>query len=130
MVLPWKFFVEWISEGEACFRDARRIIAYGRTRYQEYVIAELAGLGKALIIDGKVQSSLLDEHWYHEALVHPVMLAHPCPRSVLVVGGGEGATVREVLRHKCVETVEMVDIDGELVEQAKKLLREWNQGAL
>jgi len=127
--LPWKLIAEWISEGEACIREARRVLVEGRTRYQEYVIAELAGLGKALVIDGKVQSSLLDEHWYHEALVHPVLLSHPCPRRVLVVGGGEGATIREVLKHRCVESVEMVDIDGELVESAKRLLPEWHRGA-
>ncbi len=129
MRLPWKLIAEWISEGEACIREARRVLVEGRTRYQEYVIAELAGLGKALVIDGKVQSSLLDEHWYHEALVHPVLLSHPCPRRVLVVGGGEGATIREVLKHRCVESVEMVDIDGELVESAKRLLPEWHRGA-
>jgi len=128
-VLPWKFIAEWISRGEVCMREAKRILVHSRTRYQEFIIAELEGLGKSLIIDGKVQSSLLDEHWYHEALVHPVLLAHPCPRRVLVVGGGEGATIREVLRHNCVEHVDMVDIDEELVEQSKRLLVEWHQGA-
>ncbi len=129
MGLPWKFVGEWVSEGEVCLREAKRVLVHERTRFQEYMIAELAGLGKSLIIDGKVQSSLLDEHWYHEALVHPVMLAHPCPRRVLIIGGGEGATAREVLRHRCVEHVVMVDIDRDLVEAAKRHLREWHQGA-
>ena len=129
MVLPWKLVAEWISPGEACVREARRVIAAGRTRFQEYLIAELEGLGKALVLDGKVQSSLLDEHWYHEALVHPVLLAHPCPRRVLVIGGGEGATLREVLRHRCVEEAVMVDIDEELLRVAREHLGEWHQGA-
>jgi len=129
VALPWKFIAEWISSGEVCMREAKRILVHRRTRYQEFIVAELAGLGKSLIIDGKVQSSLLDEHWYHEALVHPVMLAHPCPRRVLIVGGGEGATAREVLRHTCTEEVIMVDIDYDLVEQARTLLAEWHQGA-
>ncbi|WP_420804941.1 polyamine aminopropyltransferase [Hyperthermus butylicus] len=127
--LPWRFVAEWTSEGEMVLREVKRIYAAGATRYQEYMIAELAGIGKALVLDGKVQSSILDEHWYHEALVHPILLAHQCPRKVLVIGGGEGATVREVLRHSCVEHVTMVDIDEELVELAKKHLAEWHQGA-
>lgn len=125
----WKYVVEWIVPGEGCLREVEEIEAYGRTRYQEYMVARLAGIGRALIIDGKVQSSLLDEHWYHEALVHPVLLAHPCPRRVLIVGGGEGATAREVLRHRCVEEVVMVDIDEELVETAKRLLADWHRGS-
>ena len=127
--LPWKLVAEWISPGEACVREVRSVVAAGRTRFQEYLIAELEGLGKALVLDGKVQSSLLDEHWYHEALVHPVLLAHPCPRRVLIIGGGEGATLREVLRHRCVEEAVMVDIDEELLEVARRHLGEWHQGA-
>ncbi len=127
--LPWKLVVEWMVEGEGCVREVKRILAYGVTRYQEYMIAELAGIGKSLVLDGKVQSSISDEHWYHEALVHPVLLAHQCPRRVLIVGGGEGATLREVLKHRCVEEVVMVDIDAELVEVARKLLPEWHRGA-
>ena len=103
MERPWRLFVEWIGPGEGCFRAVRRVIASVSTGLQEVDVVELEGLGKALVIDGKLQSSLADEEWYHEALVHPVLLAHPCPRHVLVLGGGEGATAREVLKHRCVE---------------------------
>ncbi len=129
MKLPWKLVVEWISEGEGCFREIVSVLAEKRTRFQEVMVAELSGLGKSLVIDGKVQSSLLDEHWYHEALVHPVMITHPRPRRVLVLGGGEGATIREVLRHRSVEEVVMVDIDRDVIEFAKKHLEEWHQGS-
>jgi len=127
--LPWRIVAEWITEGEACIRSVEKVYAAGATRFQEYLIGELAGIGKSLVLDGKVQSSLFDEHWYHEALVHPVMLAHTCPKEVLIIGGGEGATAREVLKHKCVERVIMVDIDAELIELAKKYLPEWHRGA-
>lgn len=129
MKLPWKLMAEWVSEGEFVAREIVRVYAQGRTRYQEYMIAELAGVGKALIIDGKVQSSTSDEHWYHEALVHPILLTHPCPQRVLVIGGGEGATVREVLKHKCVKRVVMVDIDRELIEALKRHMPEMSMGA-
>ena len=70
---------------------------------------------RALYLDGVEQSSLWGLHAYHEALVHPSMLSHTNPKRVLIIGGGEGATLREVLKYKSVEEVVMVDIDEELV---------------
>ena len=66
---------------------------------------------QTLFLDGKVQSSEVDEWVYHELLVHPALLHHPSPKRVFIAGGGEGATAREVLRHPTVEEVVMVDID-------------------
>ena len=66
---------------------------------------------------------------YHELLVHPGLLAHPEPRRAMVIGGGEGATVREILRHRIITDCLMVDIDGEVVEECKKHLPEMHQGA-
>ena len=80
-------------------------------------------------MDGKVQSTQTDEFIYHEVLVHPAMLAHPAPKRVLVIGGGEGATLREVLRHRSVERALMVDIDREVVEVSRKMLPEFHAGA-
>ncbi len=130
MSRPWRVFIEWIRPGEACLREIRRVIASVDTGLQKIDVVELDGVGKAVVIDGKLQSSLSDEHWYHEALVHPVLLAHPCPEKVLVVGGGEGATLREVLKHKCVRHAVMVDIDAGMVKLAQKHLTEWHQGSM
>lgn len=76
--------------------------------------------------DGVLQSSLYGDAPYHEALVHPVMIAHPNPRRVAIIGGGEGATLREVLKHNTIDEVVMVDIDNELISLAKEYLPEWN----
>jgi spermidine synthase len=92
-------------------------------------IMESGSYGRCLVLDGKMQSSATDEFIYHEALVHPALLTHPNPKRVFIVGGGEGATLREVLRHKSVEYCMMVDIDQEVVEKSKELLPEWHQGA-
>jgi len=81
---------------------------------------------KMLFLDGVQQSSLQGEASYHEALVHPAMLAHINPKRVAIIGGGEGATLREVLKHKTVEQVVMVDIDEELVEMCREHLPEWS----
>lgn len=101
----------------------------GRTAFQEVAIFDTYEYGKMLVIDGRTQSAEEDEHVYHETLVHPAMLAHPDPRRVLIIGGGEGATLREVLRYRSVERVVMVDIDRELVELCQKLLPEWHEGS-
>lgn len=101
----------------------------GRTALQDVVIFDSHEYGKMLVIDGRTQSAQEDEYIYHEALVHPAMLTHADPRQVLIIGGGEGASLREVLRYRSVERVVMVDIDRELVELCQKWLPEWHQGA-
>lgn len=89
----------------------KRIIHTGKSQYQDVQIVETVPYGTMLLLDGKMQSSEADEWAYHETLVHIAMLQHPNPKSVFIMGGGEGATAREVLRHKSVEKVVMVDID-------------------
>ncbi len=110
-------------------RKIYKVYAWERTPYQDVAVLELAKIGKCLVIDGRVQSSLSDEFIYHEALVHPAMIAHGNPRSVLILGGGEGATLREVLKHRSVEKAVMVDLDPGVVELSKKYLEEWHQGS-
>ena len=125
----WNWFLEWTSPNEIVMRSVRRLVAWTRTPYQDVSVADIEELGRSLIIDGKIQSSLLDEHVYHESLVHPAMVAHGGPRRVLVLGGGEGATLREVLRYRSVEEAVMVDLDQGVVEFAREHLKEWHQGA-
>ncbi len=116
---PWDIYNHGIT----------KVYAYKKTAYQEMYIVESGAYGKALILDGKWQSSTGDEFLYHEALVHPALIQHGAPRNVLVLGGGEGATVREVLRWNTVEKVLMVDIDGEVVTACREHLEEMHQGA-
>jgi len=92
------------------------------TACDSVVIAESAVFGRMLFLDGELQSAAADEHIYHEALVHPVMSLTTAD-NVLVIGGGEGATVREVLKWSP-KHVDWVDIDGELVDLCRLHL-EW-----
>jgi spermidine synthase len=124
----------WYSEvetdpDEVYLFAVTKTVLMARTAIQNVEILETPAWGKVLVLDGLVQSASEDEHVYHEALIHPAMLAHPGPREVLVIGGGEGATLREILAHKTVERVTMVDIDGELVEICKRHLPEWHAGS-
>jgi len=106
-----------------------RVLVTGRTGFQAFEIFENRLWGRMLILDGRLQSAEADEFIYHEALVQPAMLAHSDPRRVLVMGGGEGATLREVLRHPGVRRAVMVDIDGELVGLCRERLPSFHGGA-
>lgn len=120
---------EYISPWDIYAHGVTKILAHHTTPFQDMYIVESGSYGKALVLDGKWQSSVADEFLYHEPLVHPAMIHHGGPRRVLVLGGGEGATVREVLRWKTVEKVVMVDIDREVVDACRTHLAEMHQGA-
>jgi spermidine synthase len=92
-------------------------------------ILETASYGKCLVLDGRIQSSAADDFIYHETLVHPAMVLHPRPESALVIGGGEGATLREILRYPSIKRAVMVDIDRKVVEACRTHLPEMHQGA-
>ena len=100
-----------------------------QTPHQNVMIVDSELFGRELVLDGKIQSSELDEFVYHEALVHPAMIAHPDPKNIFIAGGGEGATAREVLSHKGVNAVLMVDLDSEVIEICRKYLPNHHNGA-
>ncbi len=124
-----KWFIEHTSPGTAHMFGVVNFLKSMRTEYQQVEVADTTQFGRILILDGKIQSAEYDEYIYHEALVHPAMLICPAPRRVLVTGGGEGATLREVLRHPTVEKLVMVDLDREVVEICRELLTSWHQGS-
>ncbi len=123
-----RWYIEAFGPAEAHVHGIRQILFSKQTAFQAVDIYDLESYGKALILDSKIQSSALDEFIYHEILVHPALLIHPNPRRIFIVGGGEGATIRELLRHRTVERVVMVDIDQEVVEGCRQHLPEWHQG--
>lgn len=123
----WKTFSK--RRGERTSLQLTRPPLRITTPFQALEIADTVSYGRALFLDEKIQSALADEFIYHEALVHPAMVTHPSPRRVFIAGGGEGATLREVLRHRCVESVVMVDIDPEAVAACRQHLGEFHQGA-
>ena len=124
-----KWFSDYISPDLTVLHSIKERIYSGRTKFQAVEIINTGSFGVCLILDGKIQSSEADEFIYHEALVHPAMLTHPQPERVFIAGGGEGATLREVLAHKTVKRAVMVDIDEEVVSLCRRLLPSWHQKA-
>ncbi|MBZ5521685.1 MAG: hypothetical protein LAP21_05440 [Acidobacteriia bacterium] len=110
---------EWLDEvigdGEIHRHRIDGVVARMSLAGAEICVARTA-YGRALVKNGRLQSTEFDEWIYHEALVHPAMVAHPWPRSVLCVGGTTGAIVREVLKHKTVREVAVVWVDPRIVE--------------
>jgi spermidine synthase len=100
----------------------------GQTRYQSVQVIDTHDFGRCLVLDGKLQSSQRDEFIYHEALVHPALITHSQPSTVFIAGGGEGATLREVLAHRSVKKAVMVDIDQEAVDVCRRFLPSLHQG--
>lgn len=102
---------------------------YQKTDFQEIDIYDTYAFGKVLLLDGHVQLAELDERCYHESLVHPAMLSVEAPRRALVVGGGDGGVLRELVKHATLETIDMVEIDKAVVEACKKHLPQVSDGA-
>ena len=88
---------------------------------------ELFEPDRLVFMGGMLQSRRLGDAAYHESLVHPGLLTHPNPKRVAIIGGGEGATLREILKHETIEQVVMIDIDSMIVEISKEFLPGWNK---
>ncbi len=125
----WQWYVEESAPTEQHHHAIERVYFSGRSPFQQIAVVETPVYGKMLILDGDTQSSQGDERIYHEALVHPAMAAADDRAEVLILGGGEGATLREVLRHPGVARATMVDIDGMVIDLSKQYLPEWSAGA-
>jgi spermidine synthase len=100
--------------------DVSRILYRGKSKFQDILVFENPFFGRILALDNVVQITERDEFFYHEMLVHVPMSAHPDPKTVVVIGGGDGGTVREVLKYRSVEKVYFIEIDEEVIKVARK----------
>ncbi len=90
------------------------------TPYQSILVADTAEYGRMMVLDGAIQVTERDEFFYHEMMVHVALCSHPDPRRVLIVGGGDGGSLREVVRHGSVEKAVLVDIDEEVIKASRE----------
>ena len=124
-----KWLYDEVSPNLAQLHRIKKVIYSGRTEFQSVEIVDTRSFGVCLVLDGKIQSSERDEFIYHEALVHPAMLSHSSPETVFIAGGGEGATLREVLAHKAIKKAVMVDIDRQVIDICRRYLPFFHEGS-
>lgn len=113
---PCIWYEEEIDENFRVCLGLKRILHTGVSKFQEVALLDTLSFGKVLTLDNKMQSAEMDEWVYHECLVHPALLLHSSPKNVFIMGGGEGSTAREALRHHTIKSVVMCDIDEEVVK--------------
>jgi spermidine synthase len=124
-----KWLYDEVSPNLAQLHRIKKVLYSGQTKFQSVEIVDTRSFGVCLVLDGKIQSSERDEFIYHEALVHPAMLSHECPETAFIAGGGEGATLRELLAHKTIKKVVMVDIDSQVIDICRRYLPLFHQGS-
>ncbi|MHB9024316.1 MAG: polyamine aminopropyltransferase [Armatimonadota bacterium] len=114
-------FAEPFRQGWRQAVQVREILYDGTSEFQHLQVLDTVPFGRMLVLDDATQTSVVDEYVYHEMLVHVPMMAHPDPRRVLIIGGGDGGALRRVLEYP-VEKATMVEIDGEVVRVSRELL--------
>ena len=112
-----------------------KILIKKTSKYQEIIVFENEYYGKALMLDGCWMTSLKDEKYYHECLVHPALSSIDEKSNVLIIGGGDGGTVRECVKYSQISKIDLVEIDEEVIKISKKFLKEiggeaWNDKRL
>lgn len=124
-----EWFMDFDNEHKYTMHRIEKEILHSHTPFQDVKIFDTFSLGRLLVTDNRIQSAEIDEAIYHECLVHPSMMLCPKPVNVLILGGGEGATLREIVRYSSVQKIVMIDIDEELVNICKNHLQSWHCGA-
>ncbi len=112
---------EFHTPSSGVFFRARSRLISEKTPFQKIEIYDTDSFGRILTLDGLVQTTERDEFFYHEMLVHPAMAAHPKPADVLIIGGGDGGALREVLRYP-IKSATLVEIDARVIEVCRKCL--------
>ncbi|MBA3028816.1 MAG: polyamine aminopropyltransferase [Desulfobacteraceae bacterium] len=122
----------WVTEAWESVETRYRIksVLYEqKTDFQHMMLVDSHAYGKMLLLDGFVQTTERDEFFYHEMMAHVPVLAHPNPENVLIIGGGDGGVLREVLKHSGVKKATVVEIDPAVVDFSKKFLPGISSGA-
>jgi spermidine synthase len=126
---PTSDYLETLYEGYGQRFRMEKLLHEVRTEHQHLVIFENPRMGRVMALDGVIQTTEADEFIYHEMLTHVPILAHGSAKRVLIIGGGDGGMLREVAKHRNVEHITMVEIDGTVVDMCKEFLPNHSKGA-
>lgn len=118
------WFEERLQNITATKFKVKRTLFSEKSPFQQVDVVETEGHGNMLLNDGIIMTCDRDEFVYHEMIAHPALFSHPNPKQVLIIGGGDGGTLREVLKHPSVESCDMVEIDEAVVRASKQYLPE------
>lgn len=122
-------YLETLYEGYGQRFRMEKLLHEVRTEHQHLVIFENPRMGRVMALDGVIQTTEADEFIYHEMLTHVPILAHGSAKRVLIIGGGDGGMLREVAKHRSIEHITMVEIDGTVVDMCKEFLPNHSKGA-
>lgn len=114
--------------GQAMALRVNQILHVEKSKYQDILVFESTDYGNVLVLDGAIQVTERDEFAYQEMITHLAMMSHPNPKRVLVVGGGDGGVLREIVKHPEVEKATLVDIDEQVIAVSKKFLPSMSVG--
>jgi spermidine synthase len=120
--------MEPLNDSTGFYIKASRQLGEWQTRFQKLAIYETPQYGRLFRLDGFNMTSEKEEFVYHENLIHPALTAHAAPKKVLIIGGGDGGSSEEALKHPSVEQVTMVEIDGDVIKVAKEHFRAVHNG--
>lgn len=121
-------FQEKLNQHHSQVFTVDAVLHQARTRFQDVLVFENRLFGRVLVLDGVVQLTEGDNHIYHEMIAHVPLMAHGSARRVLIIGGGDGGTLKEALKHPVEEAV-LVEIDGEVIELSKRFFPAVSGGA-
>ncbi|MBK0096996.1 polyamine aminopropyltransferase [Erwinia sp. S63] len=124
-----EMWYETLHAGFGQYFTVDKLLYRDKTAHQDLVIFENAAFGRVMALDGVVQTTERDEFIYHEMMTHVPLLAHGKAKRVLIIGGGDGAMLREVSRHHTIEQITMVEIDAGVVSFCKEYLPNHSAGA-
>ncbi|HBC92813.1 MAG TPA: spermidine synthase, partial [Pelotomaculum sp.] len=118
----------WVKEQQtddlALSCRVSKVLHREKTPFQDMAVVDTLQYGRMLVLDNIIQTTVGDEFVYHEMITHVALNTHPSPKRVLVIGGGDGGSVREIVKHPSIEKVVHCEIDGAVIEVAKKYLPE------
>ncbi len=128
--LPPDVLVESLCDDAGYFLDGGQLLEAGRSQWQRYEVWETPRFGRLFRLDGCFMTSERDEFYYHENLIHVPGIAHPGPRSALIIGGGDGGSAEELLKYPSMQRIIIAELDEQVVSIARRYLKNVHHGAL
>ena len=124
-----RIFTEALNSAHGYYYTVNKSLYRGRSKFQKLELVDTDEFGRVLLLDDITQVSENKDHEYHEPMVHPALITHPRPSRVLVIGGGDGGIVREVLKYKSVNRIDFAELDEKVVSFSRRYLADMNKGS-